>query len=272
MVENKRKSLSKKVRFEVFKRDNFTCQYCGRKAPDVILEVDHINPVKNGGDNSITNLITSCFDCNRGKGKRKLTQNEEIKKQQKMLEELNKKREQLEMLVKWKEELENLDNEMVDKIEDILNEKDIFLSEYGKENIKRHIKKYGFEEVYECTKISIYQYYKSGEQQEKEKIINYIPKICNIRLKQKQEPYLRDEYSCAKIVENRLMGRITKYKCIDSFKEIIKNIYNDFKEFGEKDEDYYSEIEKIKDKLKTIKEVKEYDELMEEWEEYYGNL
>jgi 5-methylcytosine-specific restriction endonuclease McrA len=29
-----RKALSKKLRFEVFKRDNFTCQYCGRAAPD----------------------------------------------------------------------------------------------------------------------------------------------------------------------------------------------------------------------------------------------
>lgn len=45
----KREPLSKGIRFEVFKRDNFTCQYCGAKAPDVILEVDHINPVKLGG-------------------------------------------------------------------------------------------------------------------------------------------------------------------------------------------------------------------------------
>jgi 5-methylcytosine-specific restriction endonuclease McrA len=58
----KRKSMSKKLRFEVFKRDSFACQYCGNKAPDVVLEVDHINPVSKGGDNSILNLITSCFD------------------------------------------------------------------------------------------------------------------------------------------------------------------------------------------------------------------
>ena len=52
---SERKAISKKLRFEVFKRDNFTCQYCGRMAPDVILEVDHINPVKNGGDNNREN-------------------------------------------------------------------------------------------------------------------------------------------------------------------------------------------------------------------------
>jgi len=68
----KRKSLSKKIRFEIFKRDGFTCQYCGKTPPQVILEVDHINPVISGGDNDVMNLITSCFDCNRGKGAREL--------------------------------------------------------------------------------------------------------------------------------------------------------------------------------------------------------
>lgn len=62
-----RKYMSNRIRFKVFKRDNFTCQYCGRIAPTVILEVDHINPISNGGDEYITNLITSCYDCNRGK-------------------------------------------------------------------------------------------------------------------------------------------------------------------------------------------------------------
>ena len=64
----KRKSLSKKTRFEVFKRDGFICQYCGNSPPAVILEIDHIKPFKAGGSNEIDNLLTSCFDCNRGKG------------------------------------------------------------------------------------------------------------------------------------------------------------------------------------------------------------
>jgi len=63
----KRKSISCKVRFDVFKRDEFQCQYCGRTPPVVILEVDHINPVAKGGDNDTDNLVTACFDCNRGK-------------------------------------------------------------------------------------------------------------------------------------------------------------------------------------------------------------
>lgn len=63
----KRKTLSKKIRFDIFKRDTFTCQYCGNKPPSVVLEVDHIKPVASGGCNDIDNLITACFDCNRGK-------------------------------------------------------------------------------------------------------------------------------------------------------------------------------------------------------------
>lgn len=59
--------LSKKTRFRVFHRDGFTCQYCGRRPPEVVLEADHIVAKANGGDDGDDNLITSCFDCNRGK-------------------------------------------------------------------------------------------------------------------------------------------------------------------------------------------------------------
>lgn len=60
-------SVSKKVRFEVFKRDLFTCQYCGKRPPDVVLEVDHVHPRCDGGSDDMDNLTTSCWDCNRGK-------------------------------------------------------------------------------------------------------------------------------------------------------------------------------------------------------------
>lgn len=63
-----RKAISKKLRFDVFKRDGFVCQYCGSHPPSVILHVDHIDPVANGGKNNIDNLITSCEPCNLGKG------------------------------------------------------------------------------------------------------------------------------------------------------------------------------------------------------------
>ncbi len=60
--------VSKSLRFDIFRRDKFTCQYCGRRPPDVVLEIDHITPVSQGGDDESPNLVTSCYDCNRGKG------------------------------------------------------------------------------------------------------------------------------------------------------------------------------------------------------------
>jgi hypothetical protein len=60
-------AVSKKIRFEVFKRDGFVCSYCGSSPPLVTLEIDHINPKSRGGIDDINNLITACFDCNRGK-------------------------------------------------------------------------------------------------------------------------------------------------------------------------------------------------------------
>lgn len=66
-------AISKKTRFEIFKRDGFKCQYCGHHPPSVTLEVDHIIPVSKGGEDDEDNLVTSCFDCNRGKSNKELT-------------------------------------------------------------------------------------------------------------------------------------------------------------------------------------------------------
>jgi hypothetical protein len=68
-----RVAISQKKRFEVFKRDGFKCMYCGCLPNQKVLEVDHITPVSKGGGNHMENLITACFDCNRGKGARELS-------------------------------------------------------------------------------------------------------------------------------------------------------------------------------------------------------
>lgn len=60
-------ALSKRLRFEILRRDNHTCQYCGNSAPDVKLHVDHVRPKTLGGTDSPENLVTACKDCNAGK-------------------------------------------------------------------------------------------------------------------------------------------------------------------------------------------------------------
>jgi len=160
----KRKPLSKKIRFEIFKRDSFTCQYCGRKSPNIILEVDHINPVKRGGKNDLLNLITSCFDCNRGKSANPISDNSMVEKQRKQIEELNLKRQQLEMMLDWRNELDNIDDFSHQKVCDYF---DSFFTDYRLNEKARQsyfikvIKKFGVEKVLDSIKLSTDKYKKS---------------------------------------------------------------------------------------------------------------
>lgn len=62
-----RKPISTGTRFRILKRFNFTCQYCGAKAPEAVLHVDHIHPVAKGGTNKEDNLTVACDTCNFGK-------------------------------------------------------------------------------------------------------------------------------------------------------------------------------------------------------------
>lgn len=108
-----RKQISPKKRFEVFERDGFTCQYCGMRPDedDVVLNVDHIISIKDGGTNDLENLITSCFGCNIGKGSksvRKKTKTVEdvqrdldiAKERLAQIKEMNKKRDTIKKIEK----------------------------------------------------------------------------------------------------------------------------------------------------------------------------
>jgi len=55
---------------EVFRRDSYTCQYCGRTEADLTL--DHVIPRRLGGTHSWENLVAACRVCNHRKGGRML--------------------------------------------------------------------------------------------------------------------------------------------------------------------------------------------------------
>ncbi len=57
---------------EIFRRDNYICQYCGQRKNN--LTVDHVVPRRLGGDHSWENLVTACASCNHRKGGRTITQ------------------------------------------------------------------------------------------------------------------------------------------------------------------------------------------------------
>lgn len=216
----RRKPITKSLRFEVFKRDSFTCQYCGQNAPDVVLEIDHITPVVEGGENDVMNLITSCFDCNRGKGKKLLSDKTAVKMQTEQLKELNKKREQLEMMVKWREELQNLENEQVKHIEDFLFEQTGYgFSEHGWQETKKRIKKYGFQEVYDAAETSVEQYCNPNDEESITKTFSKIGAILHVRQLEKDNPDLKDIYYICGILKNRL-SYFDRPKAIQMLKDV----------------------------------------------------
>lgn len=58
----------KLTKFEVFNRDEYTCQYCGRQTKELTL--DHIIPRRRAGEHTWENVVSACIPCNRRKGGR----------------------------------------------------------------------------------------------------------------------------------------------------------------------------------------------------------
>lgn len=163
---SERKGISKKTRFEVFKRDSFQCQYCGASAPDVVLHIDHIAPVSKGGDNDMLNLITSCESCNSGKSNRELCDDSAITKQRAQLESLNKRREQLEMMLSWREAMKNIDEQQIDaairEFESACKDS-CKLNEKGRDDMRRIVKKHGLAAVLKAIDAAAESYIRFDE-------------------------------------------------------------------------------------------------------------
>ena len=62
-----RQPIPRKLRHQVFQRDEYRCRECGASKDETSLEIDHIVPVAKGGTNDIDNLQTLCRECNRMK-------------------------------------------------------------------------------------------------------------------------------------------------------------------------------------------------------------
>jgi len=57
-------------RRNVFKRDRFTCQYCGRQPGSEELTIDHVTPRAQGGTSTWANCVLACIECNARKADR----------------------------------------------------------------------------------------------------------------------------------------------------------------------------------------------------------
>lgn len=134
MSASARKPIPARVRFEVFKRDGFTCLYCGRKPPTVTLEIDHVVAVANGGTNAPQNLATACSDCNGGKSAVPLSSiPPSLKAQRKVAEE---RRRQTEAYWAWLKENFDAREAEIDEIDKLYSDS-FFEDGYGLSNSAR---------------------------------------------------------------------------------------------------------------------------------------
>jgi len=197
-----RDHVSKKTRFEVFKRDSFTCAYCGRAAPEVVLHVDHIQPVAEGGLSDILNLITACKDCNAGKGARPLSDQSTLAKQKATLDELNERRVQLEMLVEWRASLASVEEDQVAVVSDAIAQAcgDHWnVTKAGAQKIRRWLKRHSVAELLAAVDEAFVQHFDYNTDKDVElrawnKAFDAIPKTVGY-LKQRQlRPWLSDAF------------------------------------------------------------------------------
>lgn len=166
--------ITKRIRFEVFKRDGFQCVYCGRTPPEVILELDHIEPISEGGKDDINNFITSCFDCNRGKGKivldkipAKLVENLEI---------LKLKEQQIKEYRQFIKKIERKLEKDIEEIENVFTEtyqKRLFVNKFKEGTLKRFLKLLPLHEILEAMNIACSKFNNNPEQ-----TIRYFCGIC----------------------------------------------------------------------------------------------
>ena len=69
-VRIKNRTRVKFSRANIYARDKYRCQYCGKRSPTEDLTFDHVIPVARGGRKKWDNIVTACFRCNLKKGGR----------------------------------------------------------------------------------------------------------------------------------------------------------------------------------------------------------
>lgn len=177
-------AVSKRTRFEVFKRDSFKCQYCGRSAPDVVLEADHVEPKSKGGKDAIINLVTACRDCNAGKSDKRLDDESALSKERRQLEDLNERREQLEMMLKWKRGMSDIQTDAAQACADRFGELcGCTIKPNGITTLRKLVKKFGVSEVLTAIDIAVDTY------SDREKAFSKISGILYIRAREAADPH-----------------------------------------------------------------------------------
>jgi hypothetical protein len=220
-----REPIRKSVRFEVFKRDSFVCQYCGEKAPDVVLEVDHITPVSDGGTNEILNLVTACRACNSGKSNKKLCDSASLDKSRAQAEDLQERRNQLEMIAQWHLSLLDVEAEGVLHLERLwfssVMQQDTSLTDEARDELRKLVRRFGYEQVCRAVVSAASRFLRKADacdSQARSAAFWSIAKICATDRAEAKDPGVSKLFYIRGILRNRCQF-INDGTCIALLKE-----------------------------------------------------
>ena len=262
---NKRKSISKKLRFEVFKRDKFMCQYCGATLPGTTLEIDHIKPVAKGGGNDLLNLVTSCFECNRGKSDKTLDDDSAVTKKKNQLDLLQENREQMEMMLEWSDGLQVIDNERTQELIKRINAKmhPLSVNEGFEKRFANLTKKHVLPDVLQAIEIASERYLKfdiDGNTTE-ESADNFVSKIGGVLHNLNIPPIQQKANYIKGICKNRF-----SYWNPQKGSILINNYIKALKDYGYNEEQIINDLdEQLMPKAKEVKNWTEWNKLLENW-------
>lgn len=221
MGRRKRKGLTTRTRFEVFKRDGFTCTYCGRKPPEVVLQVDHIEPHAQGGEDSFLNYTTACDACNGGKSDIPLSDDSAVAVRRRELDRLHAIREQQAMMLRWQQELANVQDEATTGLANLWKSlaPGWEASPTGRQKIAKLATKFGVADVAEAMRIAALQYLvlDADARATRESWIEAFDKIggiCVTKRRDAAEPHLREMHYIWGILRNRFPGEAEKWRVL----------------------------------------------------------
>ncbi len=221
-----RKPLSKKIRFEVLKRDMFKCRYCGKTAEETPLHVDHVIPVAGGGTNDIMNLVTACEPCNLGKKAIPLDDRTIASKARKQAEILHEQKEIIEMMAQWRAGLVDLAGQKADLLVKYWNDKmpGRSLVDSYRATVIKYLKKFRYEEVAEAMDTAASQYLEYGDDgkctsESVEYALSKLPGILRTKRAIEEDPGLEALYYIRGIARKRCSNYFPEHDAMSLLKE-----------------------------------------------------
>jgi 5-methylcytosine-specific restriction endonuclease McrA len=241
-----RQALSKKTRFEVLKRDRFTCQYCGAKAADTLLSVaeletpdaaadpdaavrlhvDHIIPRALGGADHVANYVTACEACNLGKGARRLDDQSAVRLQHDEIDRRAAHLEQLALQAAYhREVIERAQTEesvAVAAFNDAISEHGRILSPTGEKSVRRVVRKYGLDATLDAVRIAASQYLDRPRVEPDDAIdlaLRKLGGICHVRRIEAADPAKAELYRIRGLLINGVSGRVDPVESLGLLEE-----------------------------------------------------